>query len=355
VENSEGNRKFAGRDREGNKKLSKHLSAEAISKIRKDAQTIIAIRDEINYINGLMGITNQTQPQYYFLPTNHADEAVREEILQQAITKIKKVKESVQNQLQNNLKVDDVTVQHKSIITTILDIEQNIKMTNSSAHKVLQTSMSELQALSLKWFHDRFFNEGGNYCKNNDACDFKKDTEAFKLLYRDDDVALDKTENKVHISGARLDVDNKKLFNEIWENIIKMGKTARLIGRINTDGLIDNGKLSETRNEHLFHISGKEIKWTQGDIWEGMKLVLTDQLEVKELRHVYKASKASKIGTTITESSTAQSESSTAESEASTAEPPELSAFAPAASNRNVFHMLQAYRGKYELRTRGCD
>jgi hypothetical protein len=58
--------------------------------------------------------------------------------------------------------------------------------------------------------------------------------------------------------------------------------------------LIDkNGKLSETRNVVKSHISGKEIKWTEGDRdmdWEGMKLVLTDQLEVKELHHNYKAS-----------------------------------------------------------------
>jgi hypothetical protein len=96
--------------------------------------------------------------------------------------------------------------------------------------------MSELQGFS---------NEGENYGKNDDAYDFKKDTEAFKSWYRDD-VALD-TNQDVHISGARLD-DNNKLFNEIWENIIKMGKTARLIGRIktarligriNTDGLIE--------------------------------------------------------------------------------------------------------------------
>jgi hypothetical protein len=88
------------------------------------------------------------------------------------------------------------------------------------------------------------------------------------------------------------------LFNEIWENIIKMGKTARLIGRINTDGLINNGKLSETQN------SGKEIKWTEADTntdWEGMKLVLTDQLEVKELRHKYKASGIGYGTTTIAE------------------------------------------------------
>ena len=54
-----------------------------------------------------------------------------------------------------------------------------------------------------------------------------------------------------------------------------------------------NGKLSETRNVVKSHISGKEIKWTEGDRdmdWEGMKLVLTDQLEVTKLRHVYRAS-----------------------------------------------------------------
>jgi uncharacterized FlaG/YvyC family protein len=52
--------------------LSTYLNPAVISKIRKDAQTIIAIRDEINYINGLMGITDdQTRPHYYFLPTKN--------------------------------------------------------------------------------------------------------------------------------------------------------------------------------------------------------------------------------------------------------------------------------------------
>jgi molybdenum cofactor biosynthesis enzyme MoaA len=42
-----------------------------------------------------------------------------------------------------------------------------------------------------------------------------------------------------HINRAQLDDVNKNVFDEIWENIIKMGKTARLIGRINVQRLID--------------------------------------------------------------------------------------------------------------------
>jgi hypothetical protein len=134
-------------------KLSKYLNDAVISKIRKDAQTIIAIRDEINYINGLMGITkDQTQPQYYFLPTKHADEAVREEILRQAIRTVEQVRKSVVAILGSTLNDNVVMMAHESIIRTILDIQQNIKKTTSSAFEDLQTSMSELQALSLDFW-----------------------------------------------------------------------------------------------------------------------------------------------------------------------------------------------------------
>jgi hypothetical protein len=282
-------------------KLSNYLNDAAISKIRKDAQTIIAIRDEINYINGLMGITNdQTQQHYYFLPTKHDNADEHEVNLRQAILRVERVRERVQKDLESTLNVDGVMWAHKEIITTILDIDDNdtIRETDSNAYTDLKASMSELQALSLKWFHDRFSNEGENYGKNDAAYDRKKDSEAFRSLYHDrDDKESDKTENKVHISPARLEEDegNFKLYKETSENITKMGKNARLIGRINTDRLIVNGKLSQTQN------SGKEIKWTEADKqnteWEGMKLELTDQLEVTKLHHVYRASKVGKHGT----------------------------------------------------------
>ena len=56
------------------KKLSPQLDERYISKMLKVAQTIIAIHEEINYINGLVGIKNdQTPPQYYFLPKEWDD------------------------------------------------------------------------------------------------------------------------------------------------------------------------------------------------------------------------------------------------------------------------------------------
>jgi hypothetical protein len=102
-----------------------------------------------------------------------------------------------------------------------------------------------------------------------------------------------------HITRAQLDGDvNKNLFDEIWENIIKMGKTARLIGRINVQGLIgENGELSkrrmiDTKGQFQSHISGKTIEWTSDDDKEwinGVKLELTEDLKVIKLRHKYKA------------------------------------------------------------------
>jgi hypothetical protein len=115
------------------KNLSHYLNKQFISKILEVAQTIINIHEEINYINGLVGITNdQTPPKYYFLPKewDGATTKENEENLQRAIDEIKKVKEKVKSFLENNRRVDDVIDFHGEIIRTNLRMQQNATKCN---------------------------------------------------------------------------------------------------------------------------------------------------------------------------------------------------------------------------------